>query len=104
MSFEWWWNQSSRRIPNRSCMPLTTWTRYQRPNQTMEPTASSRYKLLFLSFNSYPLLPCAFSLATAQLVLVRRMARTIEGGCLCGGVRYRLHVRPKQGSDCHCED
>ena len=35
---------------------------------------------------------------------VRRMANTIEGGCLCGGVRYRLHVRPKQGSDCHCED
>ena len=35
---------------------------------------------------------------------VRRMASTIEGGCLCGGVRYRLHVRPKQGSDCHCED
>ena len=37
-------------------------------------------------------------------ILVRRMASTIEGGCLCGGVRYRLHVRPKQGSDCHCED
>ena len=32
------------------------------------------------------------------------MASTIEGGCLCGGVRYRLHVTPKQGSDCHCED
>src|SRR5262245_65128197 len=32
------------------------------------------------------------------------MASTIEGGCLCGGVRYRLHVRPKPGSDCHCED
>ena len=40
----------------------------------------------------------------AYLFLVRRMASTIEGGCLCGGVRYRLHVRPKQGSDCHCED
>ena len=39
-----------------------------------------------------------------SLCLVRRMASTIEGGCLCGGVRYRLHVRPKQGSDCHCED
>lgn len=37
-------------------------------------------------------------------ILVRRMASAIEGGCLCGGVRYRLHVRPKQGSDCHCED
>ena len=42
--------------------------------------------------------------AAAYLFLVRRMASTIEGGCLCGGVRYRLHVRPKQGSDCHCED
>ena len=30
--------------------------------------------------------------------------RTIDGGCLCGGVRYRLHARPKEGSDCHCED
>src|SRR3984893_12203294 len=40
----------------------------------------------------------------AHLVLVRRMASTIEGGCLCGGVPYRLHVRPKQGSDRHCED
>ena len=38
------------------------------------------------------------------LCLVRRMASTIEGGCLCGGVRYRLHGKPKQGSDCHCED
>src|SRR6187551_1883737 len=32
------------------------------------------------------------------------MANTIEGGCLCGGVRYRLDDRPKPGSDCHCED
>jgi len=32
------------------------------------------------------------------------MASTIENGCLCGGVRYRLHARPKRGSDCHCED
>jgi len=32
------------------------------------------------------------------------MASTIDGGCLCGGVRYRLHGRPKPGSDCHCED
>ena len=32
------------------------------------------------------------------------MATTIEGGCLCGGVRYRLRAKPKQGSDCHCED
>ncbi len=44
------------------------------------------------------------SASGAQFCLVRRMASTIEGGCLCGGVRYRLHVRPKQGSDCHCED
>ena len=36
--------------------------------------------------------------------LEERMASTIDGGCLCGGVRYRLHVRPKPGSDCHCED
>ena len=28
----------------------------------------------------------------------------MEGGCLCGGVRYRLHREPKRGSDCHCED
>ena len=32
------------------------------------------------------------------------MATTFEGGCLCGGVRYRLLVRPKPGSDCHCQD
>jgi len=32
------------------------------------------------------------------------MTSTIDGGCLCGGVRYRLHARPKPGSDCHCED
>jgi len=28
----------------------------------------------------------------------------IEGGCLCGAVRYRLHDAPKQLSDCHCID
>jgi hypothetical protein len=28
----------------------------------------------------------------------------IEGGCLCGGVRYRLHAEPVQLSDCHCID
>jgi len=28
----------------------------------------------------------------------------IEGGCLCGGVRYRLHEQPTQLSDCHCVD
>jgi hypothetical protein len=33
-----------------------------------------------------------------------RTANIIEGGCLCRGLRYRLNVRPKQGSDCHCED
>jgi len=38
------------------------------------------------------------------LCIVRCMANTIEGGCLCRGVRYRLHDRPKPGSDCHCED
>ena len=36
--------------------------------------------------------------------ILKRMASAIEGGCLCGGVRYRLHARAKQGSDCHCED
>ena len=38
------------------------------------------------------------------MCLVRPMANRIEGGCLCGGVRYRLYAQPKQGSDCHCED
>ena len=33
-----------------------------------------------------------------------RPTSDIEGGCLCGGVRYRLQFRPKPGSDCHCED
>ena len=28
----------------------------------------------------------------------------IEGGCLCGDVRYRLHEAPKQRSNCHCID
>jgi hypothetical protein len=28
----------------------------------------------------------------------------IDGGCLCGGVRYRLHESPAQLSDCHCLD
>jgi hypothetical protein len=32
------------------------------------------------------------------------MAGRIDGRCLCGGVRYRLHLRPTPGSDCHCED
>ncbi len=32
------------------------------------------------------------------------MGEIIDGGCLCGGVRYRLHAIPKPGSDCHCED
>jgi hypothetical protein len=32
------------------------------------------------------------------------MTDAIEGGCLCGGVRYRLQASPKRGSDCHCED
>jgi len=51
--------------------------------------------------------PCQhhFQLARSLISsLVMRMEDTIEGGCLFGGVRYRLHVRPKQGSDCHCED
>ena len=32
------------------------------------------------------------------------MKAPIEGGCLCGGVRYRLHNEPAQLSDCHCSD
>ena len=32
------------------------------------------------------------------------MERVIEGGCLCGGVRYRLHAEPVELSDCHCID
>jgi hypothetical protein len=28
----------------------------------------------------------------------------IDGGCLCGGVRYRLHEAPKQICNCHCID
>ena len=32
------------------------------------------------------------------------MIDCVEGGCLCGGVRYRLNAKPKLGSDCHCED
>ena len=40
----------------------------------------------------------------AYLCLVRSMTASVEGGCLCGGVRYRLHDPGKQGSDCHCED
>ncbi len=28
----------------------------------------------------------------------------IDGGCLCGGVRYRLHETPRQICDCHCID
>lgn len=32
------------------------------------------------------------------------MNSPIEGGCLCGGVRYRLHAEPSELSDCHCLD
>src|SRR5437867_13252157 len=48
--------------------------------------------------------PRAIPPAVADLILARRMESTIDGGCLCGSVRYRLHVRPKRGADCHCED
>jgi len=30
--------------------------------------------------------------------------RSIEGGCLCGGVRYRLREPPMRVCDCHCID
>jgi len=32
------------------------------------------------------------------------MKAPIEGGCLCGGVRYRLWAKPARLSDCHCID
>jgi hypothetical protein len=32
------------------------------------------------------------------------MNTSIDGGCLCGGVRYRLRAEPAQLSDCHCID
>ncbi|MDQ3198625.1 MAG: GFA family protein [Verrucomicrobiota bacterium] len=32
------------------------------------------------------------------------MSKPIEGGCLCGGVRYRLRREPARLSDCHCID
>ncbi|HEX9781439.1 MAG TPA: GFA family protein [Opitutaceae bacterium] len=32
------------------------------------------------------------------------MDSTIEGGCLCDGVRYRLHEMPADPEDCHCID
>jgi len=32
------------------------------------------------------------------------MKTTYEGGCLCGGLRYRLLVAPERVTDCHCID
>jgi hypothetical protein len=32
------------------------------------------------------------------------MSAPIEGGCLCGGLRYRLRAAPADLSDCHCID
>ncbi len=32
------------------------------------------------------------------------IASKIEGGCLCGGVRYRLLQAPERLCDCHCID
>jgi len=29
---------------------------------------------------------------------------TIEGGCLCGAVRYRVEAEPLAGIACHCRD
>src|SRR5262245_42443343 len=28
----------------------------------------------------------------------------IEGGCVCGGLRYRLEEEPTDRNDCHCID
>ncbi len=36
--------------------------------------------------------------------LFARMKSRIEGGCLCGNVRYQLHDEPRQLSNCHCID
>lgn len=33
-----------------------------------------------------------------------KMNNTVEGGCLCGGLRYRLHETPTLVDDCHCVD
>ncbi len=30
------------------------------------------------------------------------MTETIEGGCLCGGVRYRIHGEPLSSGTCQC--
>src|SRR5262245_43009924 len=32
------------------------------------------------------------------------MNEPIQGGCLCGGVRYRLNAQPVRLCDCHCID
>ncbi len=32
------------------------------------------------------------------------MNKVIDGGCLCGCIRYRLHERPTHICDCHCID
>ena len=32
------------------------------------------------------------------------MNSAIEGGCLCGGLRYRLGKQPTGRNDCHCID
>lgn len=32
------------------------------------------------------------------------MKTSLEGGCLCGGTRYRLLTRPTELGDCHCID
>ena len=34
----------------------------------------------------------------------RQRSALIEGGCLCGGVRYRLTAEPERLCDCHCID
>jgi hypothetical protein len=32
------------------------------------------------------------------------MSKAIEGGCLCGAVRYQLQAKPTHLVDCHCLD
>ena len=37
-------------------------------------------------------------------IFVPDMNSAIEGGCLCGGMRYRLEDPPRDRNDCHCID
>ena len=45
-----------------------------------------------------------FILLRATRRILCRMNAAIEGGCLCGGLRYRLEAAPTDRNDCHCID